>query len=32
VNPRGGEVERGVGLEEFVGRVQGEIAEQLAVR
>jgi threonyl-tRNA synthetase len=31
VNPRGGEVERGVGLEEFVGRLQAEVAEQLAV-
>jgi len=32
VNPRGGEVERGVGLEDFVSRVQREIDEQLAVR
>jgi len=32
VNPRGGEVERGVGRTEFVGRVLAEIAEQVAVR
>ena len=31
VNPRGGEVERGVGLDEFVGRLHAEIAAQLAV-
>ena len=31
VNPRGGEVERGVGLEAFVGRMQAEIDQQLAV-
>lgn len=31
VNPRGGEVERGVGLADFVGRLQAEIDEQLAV-
>jgi threonyl-tRNA synthetase len=30
VNPRGGEVERGVGLDEFVRRLHAEIAEQLA--
>ncbi len=30
VNPRGGEVERNVPLDEFVGRVQAEIADQLA--
>ena len=30
VNPRGGEVERGVGLDEFVARLHGEIADQLA--
>ncbi|MCB1001012.1 MAG: threonine--tRNA ligase [Acidimicrobiales bacterium] len=31
VNPRGGDVERDVPLEEFIRRVSGEIAEQLAV-
>ncbi|MEN9643973.1 MAG: threonine--tRNA ligase [Actinomycetota bacterium] len=31
VNPRGGEVERGVGLGEFIGRLRAEIDEQLAV-
>ena len=31
VNPRGGEVERGVPLDHFVARLQGEIDEQLAV-
>jgi threonyl-tRNA synthetase len=31
VNPRGGEVERDVALDTFVARVQGEIADQLAV-
>jgi threonyl-tRNA synthetase len=31
VNPRGGDVERGVGLEDFVGRMQAEIDQQLAV-
>jgi len=31
VNPRGGEVERGVGLDEFVARLHDEIAQQLAV-
>ena len=30
VNPRGGEVERGVGLDEFERRLHAEIAEQLA--
>ncbi len=30
VNPRGGEVERGVGLDEFVARLHSEIADQLA--
>ncbi|MDO9175467.1 MAG: threonine--tRNA ligase, partial [Actinomycetota bacterium] len=30
VNPRGGEVERGVGLDEFVARLHDEIAGQLA--
>jgi threonyl-tRNA synthetase len=30
VNPRGGEVERNVPFDDFLGRVQGEIAEQLA--
>jgi len=30
VNPRGGEVERGVGLDEFVRLLHAEIAEQLA--
>jgi threonyl-tRNA synthetase len=31
VNPRGGDVERGVGLDDFVGRVHAEVATQLAV-
>jgi threonyl-tRNA synthetase len=31
VNPRGGEVERGVQLDEFVSRVHAEVAQQLAV-
>ena len=31
VNPRGGDVERGVALEAFVGRMQAEIDQQLAV-
>ncbi len=31
VNPRGGEVERGVALDEFVTRIEAEVAEQLAV-
>ena len=31
VNPRGGEVERGVGLDVFVGRLREEIAGQVAV-
>jgi threonyl-tRNA synthetase len=31
VNPRGGEVERDVPLDEFVRRITGEVAEQLAV-
>jgi threonyl-tRNA synthetase len=31
VNPRGGDVERGVALEEFVGRLQAEVDQQLAV-
>jgi threonyl-tRNA synthetase len=31
VNPRGGEVERGVAVDEFVGRLHAEIAAQLAV-
>jgi threonyl-tRNA synthetase len=31
VNPRGGEVERGVGLEAFVQRLHAEIADQLSV-
>ncbi|MDO8391896.1 MAG: threonine--tRNA ligase [Actinomycetota bacterium] len=30
VNPRGGDVERGVGLDEFVRRAHGEVASQLA--
>ena len=30
VNPRGGEVERGVGLDEFIARLHEEIAVQLA--
>jgi threonyl-tRNA synthetase len=30
VNPRGGEVDRGVGLDEFVARLHTEIADQLA--
>ncbi|MFZ9628320.1 MAG: threonine--tRNA ligase [Ilumatobacteraceae bacterium] len=30
VNPRGGEVERGVGLDEFVGRLRHAVAAQLA--
>lgn len=32
VNPRGGEVERGVSRSEFLSRVNAEIAEQIAVR
>ena len=32
VNPRGGEVERGVGVDQFVARLHTEIADQLAVR
>jgi threonyl-tRNA synthetase len=31
VNPRGGEVERGVALDDFVGRLHAEIEAQLAV-
>ena len=31
VNPRGGEVERGVALDQFVSRLGAEVAEQLAV-
>ena len=31
VNPRGGEVERGVALDEFIGRLHAEINAQLAV-
>jgi threonyl-tRNA synthetase len=31
VNPRGGDVERGVPLETFVERIGTEVAEQLAV-
>ena len=31
VNPRGGEVERGVGVEAFAGRLRAEIDQQLAV-
>jgi threonyl-tRNA synthetase len=31
VNPRGGEVERGVPLDEFVSRLHSEVASQLAV-
>ena len=31
VNPRGGEVERGVALDEFIGRLHAEIDTQLAV-
>jgi threonyl-tRNA synthetase len=31
VNPRGGDVERGVPLEVFVERIAAEIGEQLAV-
>jgi threonyl-tRNA synthetase len=31
VNPRGGEVERGVGLDEFIARLHAEVAAQLAV-
>jgi threonyl-tRNA synthetase len=31
VNPRGGEVERGVSLDDFVARLQGEVDAQLAV-
>jgi threonyl-tRNA synthetase len=31
VNPRGGEVERGVGLDRFLERIEAEVAEQLAV-
>jgi len=31
VNPRGGEVERGVGLDAFLGRLSDEVAAQLAV-
>jgi threonyl-tRNA synthetase len=30
VNPRGGEVERGVGVDEFVRRLHAEVDEQLA--
>ena len=30
VNPRGGEVERGVGLDQFVARLHAEVDEQLA--
>ena len=30
VNPRGGEVDRGVGLDDFVARLHSEIADQLA--
>jgi threonyl-tRNA synthetase len=30
VNPRGGDVERGVGLEAFVDRITAEVADQLA--
>ena len=30
VNPRGGDVERGVGLDDFVGRLTREVADQLA--
>ncbi len=30
VNPRGGEVERGVGLDQFVERLRAEVSEQLA--
>ena len=30
VNPRGGDVERGVGLDDFVGRLCAEVDEQLA--
>ncbi len=30
VNPRGGEVERGVGLDDFVGRLHAEVSAQLA--
>ena len=30
VNPRGGEVERGVGLDQFVARLHAEVEEQLA--
>jgi threonyl-tRNA synthetase len=32
VNPRGGEVERDVPLDEFVGRIRAEVDAQLAVR
>jgi threonyl-tRNA synthetase len=32
VNPRGGDVERGVGLDEFVARVAAEVQAQQAVR
>jgi threonyl-tRNA synthetase len=31
VNPRGGEVERGVAVDEFVSRLRAEVDEQLAV-
>jgi threonyl-tRNA synthetase len=31
VNPRGGEVERGVPLDDFIGRLHAEVAAQLAV-
>jgi threonyl-tRNA synthetase len=31
VNPRGGEVERGVAVDEFVGRLHAEVTAQLAV-
>jgi threonyl-tRNA synthetase len=32
VNPRGGEVERDVPLDEFVDRIRAEVDAQLAVR
>jgi threonyl-tRNA synthetase len=32
VNPRGGEVERGVSRSVFLARINAEIAEQVAVR
>ncbi len=31
VNPRGGEVERGVQLDEFISRLRAEVDAQLAV-